>query len=68
MRIYQYQCQRARLSVLYRKHMTRTYKDGMYKIQTEKKGSQNPSYSYRGLKGYRTQNDIKNSITRIHSC
>lgn len=46
--------------------MKQTYKDGMYKILKEK--SKEPSYSYIGLKGYRIENDIKNSITRIHSC
>lgn len=38
------------------------------KFKQKKKGSKKPSYSYIGLKGYRIENDIKNSITRIHSC
>lgn len=52
----------ARFSVLCTKYMKQTYTDGMYKILKEKKkGNKNPSYSYIGLKGYRTENDIKNS-------
>lgn len=37
------------------------------KKKTKQKKKKNPSYSYIGLKVYRIENDIKNSITRIHS-
>lgn len=70
MRIYQSvsTSESTRLSVLYTKRMKQTYKDGMYKILKEKKGSKKPLYSYIGWEGSRIENGIKNSITRIHSC
>lgn len=37
------------------------------KFKKKKEGSKTSSNSYIGLKGYRIENDINNSITRIHS-
>lgn len=51
----------ARFSVLYTKYMKQTYKGGMYKILKEKKETKSLILIHIGLKGYRTENDIKNS-------
>lgn len=69
MRVYQYQCQREQDLVFYTENIwNRPIKMECTKFKQKKKGSKKPSYSYIGLKGYRIENDIKNSITRIHSC
>lgn len=40
---------------------TDLYRWNVQDFKRKKKGNKNPSYSYIGLKGYRTENDIKNS-------
>lgn len=35
------------------------------KFLKKKKGNKNPSYSYIGLKGYRVENDLKNSKNKV---
>lgn len=68
MRIDPYQCQSAQdLVFLYTKRYETDLKRWNVQNLKRNKGSRNPLYSYTGLKVYRIENDIKNSITRIHS-